>query len=452
MKLRILFALLLMLPASSGYGSLDGKKFSVAVNNASAADVIEMMAQKGGLQADITGDLTKRVTYKFEGVTLDEALRKMAADVGFSYRVEGGALKVTAKVAGGAGVGGSRSLASVGASEAKLIELKYADATEMAGKLKSLLGEGGEVHVDKTMNALVFLGDEENYAKIRAFVELFDRMPKQVLIEAKIVETNDNFARELGFQIGDLTDTAMTNTSKVTGSSSPAVSANPTFRAKYRAGVVDGRSLDVRLIAAQTKGEAKVISKPKVVTINNTRALINSGLIFNVKTLTTSATTAATTTGGTTAAPVTGGLERVEAGLQLGVLPTIMNQTMVRLVMDVNNSEPDSSISVDGIPGITNNAANTSIIVDNGDTAVIAGLIKQSRSKSRSGVPFLSEIPVLGLLFRSDGESDRNNQLMIFVTPKIMEGTVKAEGKDSDLFINNETKERANAEGDGTTI
>ena len=179
---------------------------------------------------------------------------------------------------------------------------------------------------------------------------------------------------------------------------------------------MNNRALDLRLIAAETKGEAKVISRPQVVTINNNRALINSGTIFNVKTLTTSTTSDGS--GGTQS--VSGGLERVEAGLQLGVLPTIIDQSMVRLVVDVNNSEPLSNGSVDGIPPISTNAANTAVIVENGNTAVIAGLIKNNKSKERTGVPFLSDIPVLGMLFRNDINGDRNNELVILITPKIL--------------------------------
>jgi type IV pilus assembly protein PilQ len=138
----------------------------------------------------------------------------------------------------------------------------------------------------------------------------------------------------------------------------------------------------------------------------------------------TSGTTATTSTPGATFA---GGLERVEAGLQLGVLPSVVNGSMIRLVVDVNNSQPDSQIAVDGIPAVSTNSANTSVIVDNGATAVIAGLIKNSDSTSRSGVPFLSDIPVLGLLFRSDGKVEKNNEMIILITPRILDKQLSPE-------------------------
>ncbi len=420
MKTKFLVVILLL--ASLQFGSqgavgqesaLDGKYYSFEVSGASAKNVLELVAKKANLELSLQGDFQDKVTYSFEKATLRSALDSLAKDLGFTYSVANGMMVVSKTSSAG------RSIASVssgGASSMKMVELKFVDAEEMSTKLKPLLAAGEEVYVDKALNTLAISSSDATYRKVLEFVQIFDRLPNQIMIEAKIVETNNNFSRELGFLLGDLSDTTMNNSSNITGISTPNVASTPFFRAKYRVGVMDNRALDVRLIAAETKGEAKVISRPKVVTINNTRAVINSGLIFNVKTLSNQSST---NTDGTTSA-VTGGLQQVEAGLQLGVLPSIVNNAFIRLLVDVNNSEPESTISVDGIPGISTNSANTSIIVENGSTAVIAGLIKNSKSQGRTGVPFLSEIPILGMLFRSDANSERNNELVILITPKIL--------------------------------
>jgi type IV pilus assembly protein PilQ len=416
LKMRIILVLFsLGISIQSGVSEvtvLDEKNFSFQVSGASTKSVLELVAKKADLQAELSGEFADRVDYSFKKTTLREALDVMGKDLGFSYSVSNGKLLVNRSASSG------RGLASTGTgnNSIRILDLKYVDADEMATKIKPLLGTGEEVYVDKSLNTLALASSTETFNKIQEFTAIFDRLPSQIMIEAKIVETNDNFSRDLGFLAGDLSDSTMNNTSKVTGLSTPSVSTAPFFRAKYRIGIMDSRSLDLRLIAAESKGDAKVISKPKVVTINNTRATINSGLIFNVKTLSNESTS----TNGTTST-VTGGLTRVEAGLQLGVLPSIINNTLVRLLVDVNNSEPDNTIPVDGIPGISTNSANTSIIVQNGNTAVIAGLIKNSKSNSRTGVPFLSDIPILGMLFRSDGKSERNNELVILITPKILE-------------------------------
>lgn len=396
---------------------LANKIFSVNVNGATAENVVRMIAQKAGVGVQIEGDLSKRVNYSFSNTTLQNAMTVMSSDVGFDYSLRDGVLYVSGKSGKAKSAGFSQNV--------NLIELSYTDAEEMATKLKTIVGENEEIHVDKKQNALIIVGSEASFQKAKKFVAFFDRMPSQIMIEAQIVATNDNFSREIGFMGGDLTDTAMSNTNaKATGFSNPSFST-PVGAVRYKIGAVKGRALEMRLLAAETSGDAKVISRPKVVTINNTRALINSGLVFNVKTLSATTTSggASTDSGTATAATtnIAGGIERLEAGLTLGVLPTIVDKNLVRLIVDVNNSEPDKEIEIDGIPSISTNSANTSVIVEDGGTAVIAGLIKNSKSHARSGVPFLSDIPILGMLFRTDGETTRNNELMIFITPRVLE-------------------------------
>lgn len=399
---------------------LTKRLFSLSASGATAESVIRMIGQKAGVPVEIEGDLSKRVTYSFADTTLENALQQMSKDVGFEYAITGG--KITVSKAGGARSGGAMG--------SHLIELKFMEAEEMGLKLKTFVGEGETVHVDKKLNALVYVGSSSGLQRVRTFVDLFDRMPQQILIEAKIVETNDNFSREIGFLGGDVSNTTLDQTTapaKATGFTKPRFAETATFGLKYKLGAVANRDLDLRLMAAESKGDAKVVSRPKVVTINNTRALINSGITMAVKTLSTVNNSSGDTTSGTTSSSgtVAGGLERVEAGLQLGVLPTVVNNTMVRLVVDVNNSQPDSQIAVDNIPAVNTNSANTSIIVEDGATAVIAGLIKNTDSNARSGVPFLSDIPILGLLFRSDGKVVKNNEMIILITPRILKNPLE---------------------------
>jgi type IV pilus assembly protein PilQ len=431
------------LPARAEISVLTSRVYSVNVSGASAEAVIRMIAQKAGVPVQVEGDLSKRVSYNFTDTTLENALARMATDVGFEYSLRDNVLYVSK---GGKTAGSG--------STAHMIELKYAEAEDMSQKIQSFLKEGETSYVDKQLNNIVLMSSQATFERTKDFIALFDRQPKQILIEAKIVETNKEFGRSIGFQAGDLSDQTMNNNSKVTGGITPAVSTVPNFFAKYKLGVLNNRNLDLRLIAAENKGDAKIISRPRVVTINNTRAVINSGLIYTVKTLSSvpsvgtgsssGSSSSATTPSGTTGGVVTGGLERVEAGLDLGVLPTIVDTSHVRLLVDVNNSEPDTSTSVDGIPGITRNAANTSIIVPDGKTAVIAGLIKHSANKSRTGVPFLSDIPVLGLLFRNDSQSDKNNELMIFITPRIIQNAEVPEHLDG---FQEEPESQAAADG-----
>lgn len=386
--------------------SLDSQNINLNIKGASLESVLKLISSKTGMQLNTDGDFSKIINANFSGKTVEQALKQLSNENSFDYSIEGNSLVVSKATANG-----SKSKSSL---SPRLLQVKFADAEEIASRLKTVLNEGQDTYVDKHLNSIVIMSSEADFKKAQKFVDFFDRLPQQIQIEAKIVETNDNFSRELGFQLGGATGADVGGELNV--QTSPKVSTDPQFKAKYRMGIFNNRTLDLQLVAAESKGDAKVISRPKVVTINNTRALINSGLTLNVKTLSNTITS-----GASGSSSVSGGLEKVEAGLQLGVLPTIVDNSLIRLQVDVNNSEPTSTYSVDGIPGISTNSANTSIIIGSGNTAVIAGLIKNRESNSRTGVPFFSDIPVLGMLFRNDGKDKRNNELVIFITPKIVE-------------------------------
>ena len=202
---------------------------------------------------------------------------------------------------------------------------------------------------------------------------------------------------------------------------------SPNGNFKTVIGTVNSKTLDIRLTAAESKGDAKVISRPKVITLNNKMAKIQSGVTYHIKTLSSvqsgdagaGSGASAGSAGGTTPGVLTGGITSIDAGLSLSILPSLVGEEDIRMIVDINNSSPDQGSAVDGIPGVLRNAANTNVIVKNKQTAIIAGLIKQSKSKNSDGVPILSDIPLIGLLFKSHSSTDLNNELVIFLTPTI---------------------------------
>ncbi|MCB0421721.1 MAG: type II and III secretion system protein, partial [Bdellovibrionales bacterium] len=200
------------------------------------------------------------------------------------------------------------------------------------------------------------------------------------------------------------------NSSAVIKNNDPSA---PNFAVQLGLGKIDGSVLSARLAMAESEGVAKILSSPKIVTINNVGATINSGITYTVKTLASSGST-------DRSASVSGGITQVSAGLTLSVRPTIVGTDQIKLNINVTNSEPDNSTLVDGIPGIVNNSTNTEIIVKSGNTASVAGLIKHNNSQSEGGVPYLSKIPLFGWLFKSQTTDSRDKELMIFITPKII--------------------------------
>jgi type IV pilus assembly protein PilQ len=270
-----------------------------------------------------------------------------------------------------------------------------------------------KILVDERENNLIFMGSKGNFEKVKALATLFDSTPKQIQIEALIVETSHAFMRQLGISMAGFGDTIQTP-----GPNQP----NGTFKTVLDN--LNSKSLEVKLTAAESNGNAKVVSRPKVITLNNKTAKVRSGITYHVKTLSNVQTgdtnqSSASGQASTTPGIVTGGVASVEAGLSLNILPTMVGTDDIKLTVDINNSTSDIGSSVDGIPGIIKNSANTTVIVRNKQTAVIAGLIKQQTSKNSGGVPFLSDIPLLGLLFKSHASTDENNELVIFLTPTI---------------------------------
>jgi type IV pilus assembly protein PilQ len=303
------------------------------------------------------------------------------------------------------------------------------------------------------MNAIVVKDLSLNLDQMARLLKNLDAHLPQVLIEAKIVEVSRNYARELGVQWGGQhTGTSSKGTTVVTGGTTGdstvagAVSSIPpvggttffpqtgdigrsgsAFVVNLPAAVGPGSggalgisfgklggklSLDLQLSAMQTTGNGKILSSPKVLTVNNKEAKISSGTDIPVRIVSATATGSA---GGTT----TAGVQTISATLALSAIPTIMNDNRIAMVLKVDKSEPDFSRTVDGIPTVTRRSADTHLVVNDGETVVLGGIITKSESQSESGVPFLSNIPVIGWLFKKKSNQDIETELMIFITPTI---------------------------------
>lgn len=382
------------------------KRFTINAENGSIKKVLTMLAKQAGLKIYVSDEVGGNVSYQLNNVTLKEALDAISKKRDIEYSISNDTIYVGARptdIANNQGV--------------KLIKLRFVNATEVQGKIATLLSNDDKVIVDELNNAIIFNGSPTSYSKVMSFIRLLDRMPTQVLIEARIIEASKTFSRNFGV---DWTYTKGTRgVSTLTGGASTG-----NIAIKSMVGNIGSTALDVSLAAAERTGDARVVSKPKIVTLNNKTATINSGLTYYVKTL------SSTTTGtGSTTESISGGLEKVSAGLTVSVLPIIIDEKIVKLNVDINNSQPDNSQLVDGIPGVSNNAASTSIMVNDGDTAVIAGLIKKTNSNSDSGVPFIKDIPILGFFFKGEAIDDRKDELMIFITPSVIKGVLKNESK-----------------------
>ena len=409
-------------PALNAENPKAEKTFSINLENTDLQTALELLAEHAGYRLVKGGEFPGVVNYSFSNVTLEAALRQITRENNLVYKY--GANRTLVVSAGYSGSGSSlgRTPASVdeGIPGKKHIKLKYLKVNEINDLVNPLLGKEDRLIRDEPSNSVLFVGSDTTFTAIMDVLNSFDVMPQQILIEAHIVELNKNKSRELGFSYGDLGDPTLANVSK-----GKALIKNPepspaNFALQLGLGNIDGAVLSARLAAAEVEGSAKILSRPKVVTINNKSANITSGISYSIRTL--AAVSGGSGGGGGT---VSGGVTTVSAGLNLSVTPTIVGDGRVKLGIAVSNSEPDETTVIDGIPGIITNSTNTEIIVADGKTASVAGLVKNTFAESETGVPWLSKVPVLGWLFSSHAKSNRDKELMVFITPRIVDRELK---------------------------
>jgi type IV pilus secretin PilQ/predicted competence protein len=320
----------------------------------------------------------------------------------------------------------------------RIISVNYADASEIEKQVKDLLSERGTVAIDKRTNVLIVKDITENLVKAEALVRSLDTETPQVLIESRVVEANTQFLREVGVQWGgDLgfssttgnptglafpstigvkggADDIATNTN-FSGTSNPgsfainlpaAVGAGSGGALGFIFGAANGTAhLNLRLSALENRGAVKIISAPKITTLDNHKALIGQGVSIPISV--------------TSAAGVN--TVFVEAKLQLEVTPHITQEGSISMLIKVAKNEPDfSRTGARGDPTILKKEAETQVMVRDGDTTVIGGIYTRKSSDTMTGIPFLSRIPILGWFFRNSKYNDERTELLIFITPRIV--------------------------------
>lgn len=316
---------------------------------------------------------------------------------------------------------------------------------------RGFLSTRGSVTFDERTNTLLISDTPAKIQEIRQLVATLDRPVQQVLIESRIVIATDSFARELGAKFG-ISGGYTDNSGNVIGVSGNAAAAGSVANQAYQnriggnlpigngllttnrlnvnlpAAAGGGGSfglailgadylLDLELSANQTEGRTEVLSSPRVVTANNTEAVIKQGQEIGYVTVQGGA-------GGVGTATV----QFKEAVLELKVTPTITADDRVYLNLNVKKDALNRFIDNPGggqVPQLDKREVTTGVLVDNGQTVVLGGVYEISKSESQTKVPLLGDIPVLGNLFRKKGRDDSKAELLIFVTPRILSDSLK---------------------------
>lgn len=415
-----------------------GKRVSFEFKDIDIHNLLRIIAEVSKKNIVVADDVTGKITVRLRNVPWDQALDLVLRSKSLGKEEFGNIIRVAPLTTLETEAASRRArrdneLAARPLS-VSLIPVNYATAQEMSGRVKEVLSQRGNVTVDQRTNTLIVRDLQENITKARSMVTSLDLQTPQVLIESRIVEASTSFRREVGIQWGGTglassatgTGTGLVFPSSIGvqgGAAAQGGTGNPAasnYAVSLPAGAADGAGgalglvfgsangavqLNLRLSALEASGAVKTISAPKVTTLDNATARISQGVSIPFSQV--SAAGANT--------------QFVEARLSLEVTPHITQDGSVLMAIRAENNQPDpSNTGSNGQPGISRKEATTNVLVKDSETTVIGGIYVRSGSSDSAGLPILSKIPVLGFFFRNNREREQKNELLIFITPRIL--------------------------------
>jgi len=432
-----------------------GQRISMDFKDADLTNVFRIIAEVSNLNIITADDVKGKVSLRLVNVPWDQALDIVLRSKALGASQEGNVLRIAPlsslrkeeqdRFDAQKQVEQSRQEALNRAAEVKVtqeavfdtIPVSYSKSSELLAKIKPLGSKFGKLDSDDRTNVLIIRDLPKQIEEMKALVASLDTATPQVLIEARIVEVDTTFTRDLGVQWGGAyrtgsgsTKYGMTGVTDSSGAPVPGSAVNaattnpftatnppPTYAVNLPAAVglgsgggiafgilKDNLRLDLSLTALESSGKGKIISSPKVVTTDNKEATIEQGTQIPYSTVSASGTN----------------VQFIDAVLSLKVTPHITPDGRVSMKVDVKNDSQGDVAPGSNTPSINKKKATTEVLIRDGETTVIGGILQITRNESRSGLPWLSKIPVLGYLFRHDVNSTQNRELLIFITPRIL--------------------------------
>jgi type IV pilus assembly protein PilQ len=399
-----------------------GKRVTLEFADADIRKIFQLIAEVSNKNILVGDDVTGTISIKLVNVPWDQALDVILRTKGLDKKEEGNIMII--RPAGKIASIADEEMAAKRAYErtlelrTKVFDINFASVGDIAGQFNSYKSERGTISIDSRTNRVIVNDISPAIEKMTDLLKELDIPEKQVLIEARIVEATSSFTQDLGIQWGiharDGSASFLGISSLDTGFGGIITNIPPTsgFQSATTSGGSMGLSfgkltsnlkIDLRLSAAAEAGQVKIISTPKVVTLNNKAAKISQGQMIPYSTVSAEGTKT----------------EFVEAALTLEVTPHITASGAVSMKIKASNNSAGSAAT--GVaPPINKKEATTELLVQNGETTVIGGIYVDTDSKTDSGVPFLMDIPLLGWLFKSNNQKKSKSELLIFITPKIV--------------------------------
>lgn len=427
-----------MVPKKKKY---KGKRINLTVKDADIQNVLTFLAREGRVNIVTSENVRGKVTFHLEDVPWDLALDTVLKAKGLDYVVEQGIFRVAPiddiQREYEARVKKMQKVRELKPVLVRLIPVNYGNGTNLMSRVRSVLSEKGIVAVDDRTNTLIIKDTEDYLTAAEELVRRLDQQTPQVLIEARIVEARTTFKEDIGIQWGGKfamgsnygNETGLVFPSSIGiagGADDQAAPQNgialetPNFAVNLPAAVGAGSggaigielgsiggaaNLSLRLSAAEEEGTVKIISSPRISTLDNTKATISQGVAIPISVV--------------SAAGVN--TQFFSADLKLDVTPHVTRDGHISLKLDITKNEPDfGNVAANGNPTIQKKEAHTELLIRDGDTTVIGGIYTRSKGKSFKKVPFFGDIPVLGWFFKSRTRTDDRSELLIFITPKVV--------------------------------
>ncbi|MES9849287.1 MAG: type IV pilus secretin PilQ [Candidatus Thiodiazotropha sp.] len=422
-----------------------GERLSLNFQDIEVRAVLQLLADFTGLNLVTSDTVGGRITLRLKNVPWDQALDIILKSKGLTKRQIDNVIMVapTEEVVAREQLEleSQQKIEELAPLRSDFIQVNYAQAEDLAALLKAeenrLLSERGNVTVDVRTNTLLVQDTVAKLEDIRRLLQRLDIPVRQVLIESRIVIANNDFAKDLGVRFGANFDGSFGDNFTLTAGAlpghidntfgiAPGIEINsegenqeglmvnlpvtaPSGGLNFLVGKVGTYLLQLELTAMQTEGRGELVSSPRVITSDQTQATIKQGVEIPYQESTSSGATK---------------IAFKEALLKLDVTPHITPDDRVRMDLVINKDNPDFSRAVLGVPPIDTREIETTVLVDNGETVVLGGVFERNKSNNTEKVPFFGDIPYAGVLFRRNERVDNNNELLIFVTPKILKETL----------------------------
>ncbi len=403
----------------SGDKQYTGEPITLNLKDADIKDTLQRFSELTQLNIVLDPDVRGTVTVSLQDIPWDQALELILKINQLGYVLEGNIMRIasTTKLTQEENARQQFLLAQDKNRPLRTVlqKISYANANEMAATARKVMSARGDIFIDARSNTLIIKELPDYLPTVLDLIKNLDIASPQVMIEARIVEANRTFSNEVGIvwgftgvadaSHGNTTGLVFPNAGNVAGNVSLPSGAPQVLRLSL-ANVLDTFHLDASLHAAESRGLVKVISTPKVQTQTGEEASIQSGFQIPVQ----------TTVNNTTS------VLYINATLRLDVTPQITNEGTVIMNITIQKREPAVGINIAGgqnIP-LTTRDAKTRLMVRDGGTAVIGGIFKITTNDGQSMIPGLWKIPILGNLFRSRTQTESTDELMIFITPRII--------------------------------